>query len=84
MVPQPRSAMVRVGTHRTTLRGNQARLEMAAAGGADRRSAKNVAAPMNQSREALLAAWPRHSPEGASRRRLLRPTGPTKGHEQRE
>jgi hypothetical protein len=38
--------------------------QIAAAGGADRRSAKNAAAPINQSREALLAAWPHHSPEG--------------------
>ena len=28
------------------------------------RSAKGAAAPLNQSREALLAAWPLHSPEG--------------------
>jgi hypothetical protein len=48
----------------TTLRGNQDRLEIAAAGGAGRRSAKNAAKPLNQSREALLAAWPLHSPEG--------------------
>jgi hypothetical protein len=40
---------------------------IAAAGSADRRSAKNAAAPMDQSREALLAARPHHSPEGAIR-----------------
>jgi hypothetical protein len=39
-------------------------LEIAAAGGADRRSAKNADRPMNQSREAHLAAWPLHSPRG--------------------
>jgi hypothetical protein len=37
---------------------------MAAAGGADRRSAKNAARPINQSREAHLAAWPLTPPEG--------------------
>ena len=36
----------------------------AAGGGAGRRSAKNAAAPMNQSREAHHSAWPLHSPEG--------------------
>jgi hypothetical protein len=38
--------------------------QIAAAGGADRRSANNAARPMHQSREAHLAAWPHHSPEG--------------------
>jgi hypothetical protein len=33
-----------------------------AAGGADRRSAKNAAPPINQSREAHRSAWPLHSP----------------------
>jgi hypothetical protein len=37
---------------------------IAAAGGADRRSAINAAAPMDQSRAAHLAARPLHSPEG--------------------
>ena len=37
---------------------------IAAEGGADRRSAKNADRPLNQSREAHLAAWPLHSPEG--------------------
>jgi hypothetical protein len=37
---------------------------IAAEGGADRRSAKNADAPIYQSREALLAARPLHSPEG--------------------
>jgi hypothetical protein len=38
--------------------------QIAATGGADRRSAKNAAAPMNQSREAHHAARPLHPPEG--------------------
>jgi hypothetical protein len=38
--------------------------EIAAAGGADRRSAKNASAGMNQSREAHLAERSLHSPEG--------------------
>jgi hypothetical protein len=38
--------------------------ETAAAGGTDRRSAKNAARPINQSREAHLAACPLHSPAG--------------------
>jgi hypothetical protein len=36
----------------TTLCGDQGRLEIAAEGGADRRSAKNADRPINQSREA--------------------------------
>ena len=36
----------------------------AAGGGAGRRSAKNTAAPINQSREAHHSARPHHSPEG--------------------
>jgi hypothetical protein len=36
----------------------------AAAGGAGRRPAQGADAPLNQSREALLAARPLHSPEG--------------------
>ena len=43
---------------------------IAAAGGADRRSAKNAAAPMDQSREAHHAARPLHSPEGAMSRHV--------------
>jgi hypothetical protein len=43
-----------------------------AGGGADRRSAKNAHRPMDQSREAHLAAWPLHSPEGACPRRRFR------------
>jgi hypothetical protein len=35
-----------------------------AAGGADRSSAKNAAAPMHQSRDAHHPARPLHSPEG--------------------
>ena len=45
-----------------TLRSNQGRLEIAAAGGADQRSAKNADRPMNQSREAHHSARPLHSP----------------------
>jgi hypothetical protein len=48
------------------VRGNQGRREIAAAGGADRRSAKNADRPLNQSREAHLAAWPLHSPRGGT------------------
>jgi hypothetical protein len=48
----------------TTPRGNQSQAQTAAEGGAGRRSAKNAARPLNQSREAHLAAWPLHSPEG--------------------
>jgi hypothetical protein len=40
---------------------------------------KGADAPMNQSREAHHTARPLHSPEGASRPRFLRPTGPTRG-----
>jgi hypothetical protein len=65
VVPRSRLAMVRVGTHRPTLRGNQARLQIAVEGGADRRSAKKAAAPMDQSREAQHPARPLHFPEGA-------------------
>ena len=36
----------------------------AAEGGADRRSAKNAARPIDQSREAHRSAWPLHSPRG--------------------
>jgi hypothetical protein len=39
---------------------------IAAAGGADRRSAKNADRPINQSREAHLAARLPHSPERGS------------------
>jgi hypothetical protein len=38
--------------------------EIAAEGGAGQRSAKIADAPMNQSREAHLAARPLHSPKG--------------------
>jgi hypothetical protein len=41
--------------------------EIAAGGGADRRSAKNASAGMNQSREAHLAERSLHSPEGGQR-----------------
>jgi hypothetical protein len=39
--------------------------QIAAEGGADRRSAKNAAAPMDQPREAHRSAWPLHCPKGA-------------------
>jgi len=45
---------------------------IAAVGGVDRRSAKNAARPMKQSREAHRSARPLHSPEGPSP--LGRPT----------
>ena len=51
---------------RTTVCGNQGRLETAAAGGAGRRPAKGVAAPLNQSREAHRSARPHQFPEGGS------------------
>jgi hypothetical protein len=58
------------GSCGTTLCGKQGRLEIAAEGGADRRSAKIADRPMNQSREAhplgLAAPFPRggtHQPE---------------------
>jgi hypothetical protein len=41
--------------------------EIAAEGGADRRSAKDADRPINQSREAHHPARPLHSPEGAMR-----------------
>jgi len=63
----------------TTLRGNQGRLGTAAAGGADRRSAKNAAAPMDQSREALLAARPLHSPEGGQSAAVFAADWPPEG-----
>ena len=40
----------------STLSGYQGRVEIAAEGGAGRRAAKNADMPMNQSREAHLAA----------------------------
>jgi hypothetical protein len=46
------------------LGGKQDRHVIAAAGGADRRSAKNASAGMNQSREAHLAERSLHSPAG--------------------
>jgi hypothetical protein len=47
----------------TTVSSSQVRLEIAAEGGADRRSAKNAGAGMNESREAHLAERSLHSPE---------------------
>jgi hypothetical protein len=52
---------------------------MATEGGAGRKPVKGADAPMSQSREALLAAWPLY-PEGARRRphegcRLGQPAG---------
>jgi hypothetical protein len=50
------------------------RLEIAAAGGADRRSAQGAEAPMHQSHEAHHPARPLHSPEGLpARTRRLSP-----------
>ena len=68
----------RTGTARScpsTLGGDQGRLEIAAAGGADRRSAKNAARPMNQTREAHLAARPLQPPSGAYPAGTAHPTG---------
>jgi hypothetical protein len=45
----------------TTFRGHQARLRLSPHA-ADRSSAENAAAPMNQSREAHHSARPHHSP----------------------
>jgi hypothetical protein len=42
---------------------------------------KGADAPLNQSREALLAARPLHSPEGGQAAAALRPTGPTRGYD---
>jgi hypothetical protein len=53
------------GIHRHHPDWPSGRLEIAARGGADRRSGKNAAASVNQSHEAHLAARPHHSPEGA-------------------
>ena len=60
----------------TTLSGDQGRLEIAAEGGTDRRSAKNAAAPMNQSREAhpLGAAAPLPLVGHNQRKWVVRPT----------
>src|SRR5512132_1732314 len=44
--------------------GRPGQAEIAAVGGAGRGRPEGAAAPLNQSREALLAAWPLHSPEG--------------------
>jgi hypothetical protein len=62
---------------RTTARGRGRRRQIAAGGGADRRSATIAAAPINQSREAQHSARPR-TPllREASRPRFVRPTGP--------
>ena len=62
--PLAGSGSGRVCSYRTTLSSNQGRLILPAAGGADRRSAKIAAAPINQSREAHHSARPHHSPKG--------------------
>jgi hypothetical protein len=49
------SRVMRSGSCRITVSGSQGRLEIAAEGDADRRSAKNASAGMHQSREAHLA-----------------------------
>jgi hypothetical protein len=54
--------------------------EIAAEGGADRRFAKNAGAPMDQSREALLAARPLHSPEGGQSAAVFAADWPPEGH----
>jgi hypothetical protein len=68
----------------TTMSGSQGRLRLPPQGGADRRSARIADRPLNRSREAhpfgLAAPLPHR---GASRPRFLRPTGPTRGHDQR-
>jgi hypothetical protein len=46
----------------STLSSNRGRHEIAALGGAGRRSARNADRPMNQSREAHRSACPLHSP----------------------
>jgi hypothetical protein len=65
--------------HHSAWQSGQA--EIAAAGGADPRSAKIADRPMDQAREAhplgLSAPLPRR---GASQPRFLRLTGPTKGN----
>ena len=52
---------------------------IAAVGGAGRRSAKNADRPLDQSREALLAAWPLHSPEGGQSAAVVAADWPHEG-----
>jgi hypothetical protein len=64
---------------RTTPSVNQSRPEIAAGGGADRRSAKIASAGMNQSREAHLAERSLHSPEGGQSAAVFAADWPHKG-----
>jgi hypothetical protein len=61
-IPDPSAVLPR---HHGAWRPGQA--ESATAGGAGRRTAKNAAAPMDQSREAHHPARPHHSPGGGER-----------------
>jgi hypothetical protein len=69
--PGPHPSRPAKGEPQTTLCGSPGQDEIAAGGGADRRSAKNADAPMNQSREAHHSAWPHHSPSGHDQRERL-------------
>jgi hypothetical protein len=72
----PCLASAAAGTHTAPpCVANQGRLEIAAAGGADQRSAKNADRPINQSREAHHSAWPLHSPEGHTALGCSEPAG---------
>jgi hypothetical protein len=59
-------------------------VEIAAVGGADRRSAKNEARPMRQSRKAHHSAWPLHSPVGGPVGRGVCADWAPEGHDQQE
>jgi hypothetical protein len=67
-----------LGSRRTTVRGNRGGLELAAAGGMDRRSAKDATAPHGSIARSAPPARPLHSPEGrqcySSGRGLQRPS----------
>jgi hypothetical protein len=68
-------------TRRSTAPGCVAtRAETAAAGGPDRRTAKNADAPMDQSREAHRSARPLHSPRGHPAPDAPRPRAATRSH----
>jgi hypothetical protein len=55
-------------SYRTTLRGNHVRLGLPLKAARTEGPPKIAAAPLGQSREALLAARPLHSPEGGHQR----------------
>jgi hypothetical protein len=59
-----RTCSVTGGSCRATVLGDQSRLEIAAAGGAGRRSAKNAAPPHGSIARSASPARPLHSPEG--------------------